>query len=86
MIAGDDQPGPRGNRLAAANPLEAVLLKQPQQLGLRGGRQIADRIQQQGSFAAALALADTRLLAARLAAEQFAVGERFGKSGGNSPR
>ena len=66
-----------GERLHAADPLEAALLEHAQHLGLRVGRHVADLVQEDGAAVRGLEAADAARVRAReralLVAEQLAL-------------
>ena len=69
------------HRLVAADPLERLFLKQPQQFHLREQRHLADFIEEDGAAVALLELADSLPVRAGeralLVPEQFALDELF---------
>ena len=68
--------------LVAADALEALLLQHAQQLGLRGGRHVADLVEEQRAAVGLLEPADAAAIGAGegalLVAEQLALQQRLG--------
>ena len=73
------------DRLGAADPLELLLLEQPQDLRLRQRGHLADLVEEDGAAVALLELADPLAVGpgerALLVPEQLALQQRFGDGG-----
>ena len=84
-MGGRDQPDVGPDRLVAADPLERLLLQQPQDLGLGRRRHVADLVEEQRAAVALLELADPPAVGAGegalLVAEQLALQQVLGDGG-----
>ena len=84
-VRGRDQPHVGPDRLVAADPLERLLLQQPQDLGLERQRHVADLVEEERAAVALLELADPPPLGAGegtlLVAEQLALQQGLGDGG-----
>ena len=63
-MRGGDQPHVGANRLVAPNSLESLVLEDPEDLGLKGKRHIADLVEKQRPAVALLELADATAVGA----------------------
>ena len=82
LVGGGDEADVGVDRRVAADALELLLLQQPQQLRLRGGRHVADFVHEDGSAVGLLELADAAAVGAgeraALVAEKLAFQQRLG--------
>ena len=85
LVGGGDHADVGADRLVAADPLELLLLQQPQHLGLRRRRHVADLVEEERAAVGLLELADAAAVGpgerALLVAEQLALEQRLGDGG-----